>query len=214
MKREQHILTNLYFITQDLAEKSHKQQVEEVCQGGCKLIQLRMKNSPRDTVKKEALIIHECIQPYKAVLIINDDVELAGEINADGVHLGKTDMHPAKAREILGADFIIGGTADSFERIQEIAEHVDYIGLGPYRFTTTKKNLSPLLGLEGLKKTIQQCKQHAIQKPIYAIGGIVIDDLKILMQTGIQGVAISGEIAKARNCSEATKRFIELINQR
>jgi len=211
MKQKQHNLSNLYFITQTIADKTYKQSVEEVCQGGCRMIQLRMKNSPPDLIMKEAIAIKECIQSYKAILIINDHVDLVKEIKADGVHLGKTDMHPAKAREILGDDFIIGGTADSFNRIQEIAEYVDYIGLGPYRYTTTKKNLSPLLGLEGFKNIIQECKDHSIQKPIYAIGGIVMDDLKMIMRTGIQRIAVSGDIAKAQNITETTKKFLDII---
>ena len=89
---------------------------------------------------------------YNATLILNDHVHLVKEIGANGVHLGKSDMSPVKARELLGSNYIIGGTANNMEDIRQLHKSgVDYIGLGPFRFTRTKKNLAPILGIEGYK---------------------------------------------------------------
>ena len=111
--------------------------------------------------------------------ILNDRVELAALIGADGVHLGKNDMSPMEARSILGPQAIIGGTANTFDDILRlIDESVDYIGLGPFRFTSTKKNLSPVLGIEGYAHIFQLCKEHNINIPIVAIGGLDKSDFK------------------------------------
>ena len=87
---------------------------------------------------------------HDAILILDDHVELAQKLEVDGVHLGKTDMPVAEARQLLGEAFIIGGTANTFEDVEmHYRAGADYVGIGPFRFTTTKKNLSPVLGIEG-----------------------------------------------------------------
>jgi thiamine-phosphate pyrophosphorylase len=129
-------------------------------------------------------------------------------VNATGVHLGKTDMPPAEARRILGDGFIIGGTANTFEDIRRLTdEGVDYIGLGPFRFTATKKNLSPILGLEGYKDILSRCRAAGIALPVLAIGGITVDDIPALMQTGVSGIAVSSAIRQA----EAAGRCIQVL---
>ena len=147
---------------------------------------------------------------YDATFIIDDFVELAKQIGADGVHLGKNDMPIAEARKILGKDFIIGGTANTFEDVQMLHQAgADYIGCGPFRFTTTKKNLSPIIGLEGYQQIISQMKENNISLPLVAIGGITKEDLPSLMQTGISGVALSGSILRAENPIEEMKEIIQ-----
>jgi thiamine-phosphate pyrophosphorylase len=110
------------------------------------------------------------MQEYLATFIINDNVHLAKQLDADGVHLGLSDE---EARLILGKTKIIGGTANTLKMLQRTAENCDYIGLGPYQFTT-KQHLSPILGLEGYRSIIEQMKaKHP--NPIYAIGGITLE---------------------------------------
>ena len=112
-----------------------------------------------DEIRPEAVRIQALCREYGATFIIDDHVELVKELHADGVHLGKKDMPIAEARQILGKDFIIGGTANTFEDVQmHYQAGADYIGCGPFRFTTTKKNLSPILGLEGYKAIVSQMK--------------------------------------------------------
>jgi len=109
-------------------------------------------------------------------------------------------------------DFLIGATTNTFEDIRQAARSgASYIGLGPFRFTQTKKRLSPILGLEGYRRIISQCEEAGIHLPIYAIGGIELEDIPDLMKAGVHGIAISGSIIRADNPAEMTRRFLEKI---
>ena len=198
------------FITHYTEKYSYLDSVRIALEGGCRWIQLRMKEaSPKDIlpIAKEAMSL---CRKYDATFIIDDFVELAKQIGADGVHLGKNDMPIAKARKILGKDFIIGGTANTFEDVQMLYKAgANYIGCGPFRFTTTKKNLSPILGLEGYQQIISLMKEHKISLPLVAIGGITKEDIPSLMQTGISGIALSGSILRSENPTEEMKEIIQ-----
>ena len=167
-------------------------------EGGCKWIQLRMKDASDDEVRKAAAEIQPMCKEHEAVFLLDDRVELAKELHADGVHLGKNDMPIDEARRILGEEYIIGGTANTFEDIQRIAaQGADYIGCGPFRFTTTKKNLAPVLGIEGYRDIIAKMRNAGINIPMVAIGGITPDDIDEILATGVQGVAVSGTVLNA-----------------
>ena len=200
------------FITHFTEQYSYLDSVRIALEGGCRWIQLRMKDSSQEEIlpiAKEALTL---CREYEATFIIDDHVELAKQIKADGVHLGKSDMPIAEARRILGKDFIIGGTANTFEDV--LGHHkagADYIGCGPFRFTTTKNNLSPVLGLEGYRRIVWQMKEAGIHLPIVAIGGITEADIPELMQTGVNGIALSGSILRAKNPIEEMKKIMTLI---
>ena len=140
------------FITHYNERYSYLDSVRIAREGGCRWIQLRMKDSSPEEILPIAEKALAMCREHNATFIIDDHVELAKQIKADGVHLGKLDMPIAEARRILGKDFLIGGTTNTFEDV--LAHHksgADYIGCGPFRFTTTKKNLSPVLGLEGYR---------------------------------------------------------------
>ena len=167
-------------------------------EGGCKWIQLRMKDASDDEVRKAAAEIQPMCKEHEAVFLLDDRVKLAKELHADGVHLGKNDMPIDEARRILGEEYIIGGTANTFEDIQRIAaQGADYIGCGPFRFTTTKKNLAPVLGVEGYRDIIAKMRNAGINIPMVAIGGITPDDIDEILATGVQGIAVSGTVLNA-----------------
>ena len=169
-----------------------------------------MKDASPEEVEREALRVQDLCRQYGATFIIDDHVELVKKLHADGVHLGKKDMPIAEARRILGPDFIIGGTANTFEDVRMHYEAgADYIGCGPFRFTTTKKNLSPVLGLEGYRDIVSHMKEAGIHLPIVAIGGITFEDIPAIMQTGVSGIALSGSILRADDPIEETKRIVE-----
>ncbi|MNI24418.1 Thiamine-phosphate synthase [compost metagenome] len=133
---------------------------------------------------------------------MNDYPHLAKAAGAFGVHLGLQDMPVPKARQIINPDQIIGGTANTFEHIlQRVAEGVDYIGLGPFRFTRTKENLSPIVGLEGYRKLMEQVKNAGITTPIIAIGGIEADDIEAILETGVYGIAVSAVLTNQTQTS-------------
>ena len=198
------------FITHYTERYSHLDSVRIALEGGCRWIQLRMKEASPENILPIAKEAMNLCRKYDATFIIDDYVELAKQIGADGVHLGKNDMPITEARKTLGKDFIIGGTANTFEDIQMLYKAgADYIGCGPFRFTTTKKNLSPILGLEGYQQIISQMKENNISLPLIAIGGITKKDIPSLMQTGINGIALSGSILRAENPIEEMKEIIQ-----
>ena len=135
----------LQFITHYNERYSYEDSAKIALEGGCRWIQLRIKDAEEKFLEQMALRVQSMCREYGATFIIDDNVLLAKKIGADGVHLGKNDMPVAQARQILGEKFIIGGTVNSFE---DILYHLkngtpDYFGCGPFRFTSTKKNLAP-----------------------------------------------------------------------
>ena len=202
----------LQFITHFTEEYTYYDSARLALEGGCRWIQLRMKDASDEEVEKEAVRVQALCKQYGATFLLDDRVELVKKLKADGVHLGKNDMPIAEARQILGKDFIIGGTANTFEDVKAHYEAgADYIGCGPFRFTTTKKNLSPILGLEGYAEIVRKMKENGINLPIVAIGGITLEDIPAIMQTGVTGIALSGTILRADDPVEETRKINALI---
>ncbi|MBB3701452.1 thiamine phosphate synthase [Flammeovirga yaeyamensis] len=192
------MISKLHYISTEKKDKNHLQHIKEACEAGCRWIQLRAKEVTEEEYIALGIEAKKITDQYNAVLLINDKPEVAKAIGADGVHVGKEDISPATAREILGENKIVGGTANTIEDIQRLYDFgVDYIGLGPFRFTQTKKKLSPILGLDGYQSLLDECKNRGIDTPIIAIGGIETADVKSILSTGIYGVAVSGLIANA-----------------
>lgn len=188
-------IPRLYYVTQDHPFKSHQELAYAACKGGAEWIQLRVKNRSEADVKDIAIETLKICKSFNVKLIINDYVSLAKEIAADGIHLGKEDMDPLAARALLGENFIIGGTANTWEDVQKLSRlKVHYIGLGPFRHTATKEKLSPVLGLEGFARIMRLCSDIGITIPIVAIGGIQPEDAEDILKTGIYGVAVAGAI--------------------
>ena len=203
----------IQFITHYTERYTHLDSVRIALEGGCRWIQLRMKDVSSVEILPIALEALALCRKHNATFIINDHVKIAKQIEADGVHLGKSDMSITEARKILGKDFIIGGTANTYEDVQMLYKAgANYIGCGPFRYTTTKKNLSPVLGLEGYRHIVSQMEEKGIQLPIVAIGGITKEDIPSLMQTGINGIAISGSILRAEHPIEEMKETIKTIH--
>jgi len=200
MTKNKKMIEKLQYITQETEQLTHIDCVREACIAGVKWVQLRVNEKSTEEylqMAKEAKIICDL---YNVKLIINDNLEVAVQCDADGIHLGKSDMSPKEARQLVEKKIIIGGTANTIEDVQNLINiGIDYIGLGPFQFTETKKNLSPVLGIEGYYKISQQLfdllkasKLNYNIPPIIAIGGIEMDDVSELMKTGIYGIAVSG----------------------
>jgi len=185
----------LQYISQAPRTGTHLDSIEQVLQAGGKWIQLRIKNLPEAEILPFAISAQALCESYGAKLIINDFPHLAKAVGSYGVHLGLQDMPIAEARKIIGPEQIIGGTANTFEHIQQrVAEGADYIGLGPFRFTRTKENLSPIVGLEGYQQLMEKIQRAGIKTPIVAIGGIETADIPAILETGIYGIAISAAL--------------------
>lgn len=203
------------FISHFNEKYSYLDGIKEALEGGCRWIQLRMKDATDEEVRPIAIEAKKLCEEHLATFIIDDRVELVKELKADGVHLGKNDMPICDARKILGEEFIIGGTANTLEDVKAHAmSGADYIGCGPFRYTTTKQRLSPILGLEGYRNIIEGMKAESILLPIVAIGGITIEDIPEIMKTGVTGIALSGSILNAENPVKETARILAAINKR
>lgn len=201
----------LQFISHYTEQYSYLDSIRIALQGGCRWIQLRMKDASDDEVRPIATEALQMCRDVGATFIIDDRVKLVQEIRADGVHLGKNDMPIDQARRILGDSFIIGGTANTFDDVRAHYEaSANYIGCGPFRFTTTKKNLSPVLGIDGYRHIVNQMAKANIHIPIVAIGGITAEDIPTIMQTGISGIALSSTILRAAHPIEEMKRIINI----
>ncbi len=201
------MLSKLHYISQGETPKDHLEHIQKACEHGAEWVQLRLKELPTESILETAKIARDMTRKFKVKLIINDHYKIAKAVDADGVHLGKTDTCPLIARAYLGNDFIIGGTANTLEDCRTLVKkNVDYMGVGPFRFTETKKNLSPILGIEGYKELLTNLNETT---PIIAIGGIGLEDVSGLLKTGIYGVAVSGSITKDMTC---ISKFKALLN--
>lgn len=202
----------LQFITHPNEKYTIVEEAKMAIDGGCKWVQIRMKQATDDEISE---ITNELIPLCKekgVILILNDRVELCKTLGVHGVHIGKNDMNPIQAREFLGAEAIIGVTANTAEDIISLKGiDVDYVGLGPFRHTNTKENLSPIIGLEGYKEIITKVRTAGINLPIVAIGGITIDDIEDIMNCGVNGIAMSGSIINSENPTQYTTEILQKL---
>lgn len=189
-------MEKLQYISQGVTKAEQEFNIKKALDNGVQWVQVRWKNASQEELTILCEQSMKLCSEYNAVCIINDHVQVAKDIDADGVHLGLKDIAVEKARQILGENKIIGGTANTFSDVlQRMAESCDYIGLGPLRFTSTKEQLSPILGFEGYEKIIRDLREKSIEIPkIFAIGGVLLEDTERLQQSGIYGVAVSGLI--------------------
>lgn len=200
------IINKLHYISQGASVKEHLENIQQACQSGAELVQLRLKNYSEKKILKAAMEARKITEHFQTRLIINDHYKIAKEVKADGVHLGKSDTCPTEARKHLFSWQIIGGTANTLEDCKILIEKkVDYIGLGPFRFTETKENLSPVLGTDGYLTILEELKTET---PIIAIGGIEATDVLDIMMTRVYGVAMSGAITKDFNLIPKINKLI------
>jgi thiamine-phosphate diphosphorylase len=183
---------NLYCLTSDSLTISHSEQVNVFCKNGVKLIQLRTKELSKDEFLEQAQISVSTCNAFGAKLIINDNVDIAFKSDAHGVHLGRHDMNPKEARALLGDSKILGTTVHSAAEISPVVvSESDYIGMGPFRHSKTKSNLSPILSNSDFSDMI--ISVHPI--PVFLIGGIVLADMKLNEFLGNAGVAVCSELS-------------------
>ncbi len=185
----------------------------EALKGGIRFIQLRMKGASNDDILQTAKTLRKYCNEYAAILTIDDRIDLLETNLFDGVHLGKNDMPISQAKQITKHNYLLGATCNTIQDVQNaIDSGADYLGIGPYRFTTTKTNLSTILGINGYENIVQYMQSNHLHTPIYAIGGIEQEDITSLMQTGVYGIALSGVILRSDNAQRTTQEIVNLIN--
>ncbi len=187
------MLAKLQYISQGKTAGEQLTNIAAALAAGCQWIQLRFKQAGEQELQAVAQEVKQLCHGYNATFIVNDHPNIACAADADGVHLGLQDMRIAEAKKMIGEGKIIGGTANTLDDVvQRYHEGCTYVGVGPFRFTTTKEKLSPILGLDGYARILQQLGSLNIHIPVYAIGGIVPEDIAGILSTGVYGVAVSG----------------------
>lgn len=199
----------IYLVTDEKAclGKDFYACIEEAIKGGVKIVQLREKNISTKDFYEKALKVKEICKNYGALFIINDRLDIAQAIGADGVHLGQSDIPIEKAREILKDKFLIGATARNVEEAKR-AELLgaDYIGSGTIFGTSTKDNAKKL-GMEELKKIVA-----SVKIPVFAIGGININNVSSLKNIGLQGICAVSGILSEKDCKKAVDIMLKNFN--
>lgn len=202
------LISTFQYITPNLTHQDdYLSDIQKVCSQGVKWVQLRMKEFPKPIILQTAYKAKQICDDFDCQLIINDHPEIAQKVKAAGVHVGKDDQKAEEIRYRFENDLIIGATANTLGDILNVEEFVDYIGLGPFRFTATKKKLSPILGLEGYREILGQLILKGKNIPVVGIGGIEIEDIAELKNTGLYGVAASGLINRVENPESIIKEI-------
>ena len=198
--------TTLYFITDStgFSEEEFLHRVEQALKGGATLLQLREKDKTTREYISLAEKVHEITKKYNVPLIIDDRIDVAMAIDAEGVHLGQSDMPVDTARRILGEDKIIGATAKTVPQALEAYRNgADNLGVGAIYPTTTKVK-TVLTSVDTLKSIVK-----AVPIPVNAIGGLNKDNMSVLKDTGISGVCVVSAIMKADNPQKASEEIKE-----
>ncbi len=197
---------SIYLITDDKYFKDRDlfETIEKALQGGVTAVQYRFKNKSTRTMYEELLRLREITRKYSADLVVNDRVDLALAVEADGVHVGKEDLPPAAVRKVVGDRMYIGYTANSLEEVKEAQNlPIDYIGFGSIYPTPTKENYK-LVGLEALREAVK-----ISSKPIVAIGGIMPYRIREVVYAGCRNIALSSGIlgfADVHKAAQEVKR--------
>lgn len=200
---------NLYCLTAENLSCGRKNidVVKEILSAGVKIIQYREKKKSLKEKFKEALTLRDLTSKYDAILIINDHLDLAKIVEADGVHIGQDDYPIEVVRDFLGEDFIIGITVHNKEQIIEsVDKKADYLGLGPIFESFTKENPHPPIGLELLNWAV---KNYEI--PIVAIGGIKESNIIQVLNSGGKCIAMVSEIVSSTNIREKVERILKIL---
>ncbi|BBM43222.1 thiamin-phosphate pyrophosphorylase [Leptotrichia wadei] len=196
----------IYLVTDEKAcnGKDFYKCIEESIKGGIKIVQLREKNSSTKDFYEKALKVKKICKNYGALFIINDRLDIAQAVEADGVHLGQTDMPIEKARKILKNKFLIGATARNAKEAKKAElSGADYIGSGAIFGTNTKGNAKKL-EMEDLKKIV-----NSVKIPVFAIGGINISNVSLLKNIGLQGICLVSGILSEKDCKKAVNIMLK-----
>ena len=198
--------SSMYFITDSLnySEEEFLSRVEQALVGGVTLLQLREKDKTTREYIELAKKVHEITEKYDVPLIIDDRVDVALAINAEGVHVGQSDMPVSMARKLMGDDKIVGATTKTVEQaVEACAQGADYLGVGAIYPTTTKVK-TVLTSTETLKDIC-----NSVPIPANAIGGLNKDNIDILKGISISGICVVSAIMKAENPQKATVELID-----
>lgn len=206
-------IEKLQFISHDLNTLSHVEQAEIACAAGAKWFQYRCLTKTDEDLLSDILLIAEICDDWGATLIVTDHVHLNGKADIQGFHIEDMDADFRSLRETLGEAITIGGSSNTLAGLIRLAnEGVDYAGFGPFAVTTTKPNNAPLLGLEGYRTAMQALRDQEIDLPVLAVGGVSLEDVDQLMETGVFGIAASAAINQSADMGLAYRQFYDRVS--
>ena len=206
-------ISKFHYLTQDLPHRSHVEQTAIACKAGANWIQYRCFTKPDPELIEEIHQIASICDDWGATLILTDHYHLLDQVDAQGVHLENMQVDLTKIRAIITDEKTLGASANTIEDIQRIflSGAVDYIGCGPFAITKTKANDFQTLGIDGYAERIKKMEDLNIDIPLLAVGGIEIENIEALLDTGIQGIAVSSAVNLADDPGEAFKSFYKKI---
>jgi thiamine-phosphate pyrophosphorylase len=206
-------ISKFHYLSQDLVHRTHIEQVEIACIAGANWIQYRCLTKNDEDLIQEIHQIASICDDWGATLILTNHYHLLDQVDAQGVHLEDMNADFEAIREIISDEKTLGASANTLEDIQRVYASgvVDYIGCGPFAFTKTKANDYPLLGFEGYQEIVQKMQELQINIPLIGVGGIKLEDTKDLLNTGIDGLAVSAAVNLAENPGTIIKDFYKKI---
>ncbi|MES2807354.1 MAG: thiamine phosphate synthase [Bacteroidota bacterium] len=202
-------ISKFHYLTQDLPDRSHTQQVQTACEAGANWVQYRCLTKTDEELIEEINHVATICDDWGATLIISNHYHLLDKVDVQGVHIEDMDADLAAIRAQIGQDKTLGASATNIKRLLSVQalSVVDYCGYGPFAHTTTKLNDKPLLGFEGY----DLLQRHQLQLPVLAVGGIKINDVEPLMKTGIYGVAVSSAVNLSDDPASVVKTIYKKI---
>ncbi|HTM98460.1 MAG TPA: thiamine phosphate synthase [Pedobacter sp.] len=205
-------IEKLHFITHDIPQHTHIEQAQLACEAGAKWIQYRCLSKNDEALLADIHLIAAICDDWGATLIVTDHIHLKGKADIQGFHIEDMDADFIALRKDIGEEYTLGGSSNTIENLVRLAKQgADYAGFGPFNVTTTKPNNSPLLGIEGYSKAIQKLGSFAIDLPILAVGGITLQDVEPLLNTGIYGIAVSSAINQSDDLKLAYEDFYKAV---
>lgn len=205
-------IEKLQFITHDIAQHTHIEQAQIACEAGAKWIQYRCLTKSDDDLLTDINAIATICDDWGATLIVTDHVHLKGKADIQGFHIEDMNADFVALRKQLGDEFTLGGSANTVENLIRLAnEGVDYAGFGPFSTTTTKPNNALLIGVKGYENAVKELKVLDFKMPFLAVGGVTLNDVEALIETGIHGIAVSSAINQAENMEEAYLDFYDAV---
>ncbi|KQN39052.1 thiamine-phosphate pyrophosphorylase [Pedobacter sp. Leaf41] len=205
-------IEKLQYITHDIPDLSHIEQVQLACEAGAKWIQYRCFSKNEEELLNDINSVTEICDDWGTTLIVTNHIHLNGKADLQGFHIEDSKADFLALRKLVGDDITLGGSVNNVEDVIRLAEQgVDYVFLGPSSAVQTNINSSPFLGIDGYLNSINLLKDSNISIPVLAAGGIKIYDVEPLMQTGIFGIAVSEAIYSADDFIQAYQDFYDLV---
>lgn len=205
-------IEQLHYITHDLETLSHVEQARIVCEAGGKWVQYRCLTKNDEELLNDINQIAAICDDWGATLIVTDHVHLKDKADIQGFHIEDMDADFLSIRAALGEAYTLGGSSNTVEGLMRLSrDGVDYAGFGPFAHTDTKPNSFPHLGLQGYAQAMMKLKALELELPVLAVGGVKIEDVDALLETGIFGIAVSSAINQAGDVEAAYLDFYQKL---